>query len=810
MEEREGAVRLEENLQCFYSEAEDLKLEIHERNYLMRIRKNISKEILCTVIVMLIPLIVMISAYGLWHRDWNVPLNAAGDATGFLIDCANYIKGESRINSKTYALPIGVRNSFTLFEAVIPNFMMKIISCFVNESGMVMNLYYICTYPLTAIVMYFVLRRLEYHYIISMSLGIVYALLPGHWLRGVEHYAVGSSFFLPLICIVSIKLIEGSFCKEEWKNEKINVKNFWLSLEKKEFVCAIVFIYLITGCTLYYGFFSAFIIFFSALLGAASCARARELLYGGLLLVFDGIGLFICGIFPEILSKFLGSNAVTDIASTRVISDIEFYGMKIIQLLLPVPGHNNSVFANIRNWYDSNFLHFQNENAKSTLGLIMSIGFVVSILAVFFYKEQNRIVQIGKLNLFLICVATIGGLADIVGVITASFRTYNRMSFFIAAFSILCIAELFRQVDKRFLVKVFLSFFILVTAIYDQIPADMKEDDEQYCTKADAWYEDKNFFDKIEEFEGAGAKILQMPYAYSDEFQQTVIEDTYPVNLPNCHVNGLQWSVGAPEYSENDLWLKHISRFSMEPRMRIAAAADFAGIALYKAGYTEDKYQEVLSELDRILGAPVVVHSNDTWIYYSLRNYKQKLVNTFGTDYLQAISENIIKNILDYDDNFYSIGNEIEFIYGKTDHLSYVSSGFSFFETDGCWIEDENAELSFSLAGKIQNDIKLSVNYVAVFTYNELKVYANDTLIAQGIPERGTVTYDIPKELLDQDRLVIRFSMKDLQTPDTEDKRTLAVKIDKVKIENKEMQSVNELTEFHDDILNYIYKELQP
>lgn len=801
---------MEENLQCFYSEADDLKLEIHERNYLMRIRKNISKEILCTVIVMVIPLIVMISAYGLWHRDWNVPLNAAGDATGFLIDCANYIKGESRINSKTYALPIGVSNNFTLFEAVIPNFMMKIISCFVNESGMVMNLYYICTYPLTAIVMYFVLRRLEYNYFISMTLGIVYALLPGHWLRGVGHYAVGSSFFLPLICIVSIKLIEGSFCKEEWKNEKINVKNFWPSLEKKEFLCAIVFIYLITGCTLYYGFFSAFIIFFSALLGAASCTRARELSYGGLLLVFDGIGLFIGGIFPEILSKLLDSNAITNIASSRVMSDIELYGMKIIQLLIPVPGHNNSVFAEIRNWYDSNFVRVPNENTTSTIGLIMSIGFVVSILAVFFYKGQHRIAQIGKLNLFLVCVATIGGLADIVGTITYSFRSYNRMSFFIAAFSILCIAELLRLVDQRFFVKVILSFLIIFTAIYDQVPAGIKEDDEQYSTKASAWYEDEIFFDKIEEFEGAGAKILQLPYAYSEEFHKIAAEDTYPVNLPYCHVNGLQWSVGAPEYSENDLWLKHISQFCIEPRMRIAAAADFAGIAVYKAGYTEDKYQETLSELNRILGSPVVVHTKDEWTYYSLRNYKQKLVDTFGTDYLQVISESIIKNILNYDDTFYTLGNEIEFIHGKTDHLSYVSSGFSFFETDGCWMEEENAELSFLFANKIQSNLRLTVNYADVFTYNELKVYANDTLIAQGMPERGTVTYDIPKELLDQDRLVIRFSMQDLQTPNTEDKRTLAVKIDKVKIENEEMQSINELTEFHDDVLNYIYKELQP
>jgi phosphoglycerol transferase len=165
----------------------------------------------------------------------------------------------------------------------------------------------------------------------------------------------------------------------------------------------------------------------------------------------------------------------------------EIYGLKIIQMLLPVPGHFVGKLSSLSERYLA-LSPYISENRMSSLGLVAAFGFFImtawGLLRPKFtskpFSDQSKrrislLDQLSSLNMFSVLIATIGGFGTLIAFLFfPSIRAYNRISIYIAFFSlaflIALILELFSKFRSRWVqfAKVFLLISLLVFGVWDQ------------------------------------------------------------------------------------------------------------------------------------------------------------------------------------------------------------------------------------------------------------------------------------------------------------------------------------------------------
>ena len=106
----------------------------------------------------------------------------------------------------------------------------------------------------------------------------------------------------------------------------------------------------------------------------------------------------------------------------KALKESEIYGLKIIQLLLPIPDHRVSFLSEISKAYHTT-APLVNENAIASLGFVGSIGLIISLIVIFLsifnnsiLSKNNNLKLIQKLsafNLAAVLLATIGGFGTV-------------------------------------------------------------------------------------------------------------------------------------------------------------------------------------------------------------------------------------------------------------------------------------------------------------------------------------------------------------------------------------------------------------
>lgn len=216
----------------------------------------------------------------------------------------------------------------------------------------------------------------------------------------------------------------------------------------------------------------------------------------------------------------------------RFAFESELYGLKWIFLILPIQGHRIPFLANLRHLFDTQ-LFCNNENTLVSLGLFLSVGFVVSLLAVFSEKVSkdkgsNRLKEFGLINLILVLVGTVGGIGSVVAVVlTPSIRCYNRICVFIAFFSAVALAflleALFQWMQRR--APSWMCYFVLLillgVGVWEMTSAEYAEGRGVYFENfefgsnveetTEKIRDDRTFVSQIESVMPEDSNILQLP-----------------------------------------------------------------------------------------------------------------------------------------------------------------------------------------------------------------------------------------------------------------------------------------------------------
>lgn len=493
------------------------------------------------------------------------------------------------------------------------------------------NVFYLMGYFLIGITALYALKQLKVHSVIAVPLAVLYAFAPYHQLRGTGHIYLGMYFMVPLMVLYLYRLMKQEQLFEKGKMIFSKSRQGYLTWKNLLRVLCLMCMAL-SG--IYYAFFTCFflcvVILYRILNYNYSHADGKRKLHENvkglwkqiaqsLLSIVIIVGTLVAGAIPNLI--YWMQNGRTEAVMAKGGEGAEIYGLKMIQLLLPIPNHRIGLFAKVRNFYDS-YYPLINENGTSSLGVIMAIGFVILCVALFISwklpKESN--LRIGSIfTLAAVLFGTVGGYAVLMSFVTGAIRCYNRFSIFIAMFALIAIAELIQLLYdkwKNIIVLIISMVILLAFGIYDQTtPLDI----ERYHASAAAFEKDEELVQAIDAIEDENAMIYQMPYMRYPENGGIQNMPDYAHMMGYLHSDNLRWSYGAVAGREGDQWFKEIAEYPLEEQIEAVKQAGFAGIYVDWNAYLPDERTRMEQIFEACIGDVSASDSDNTRVYYSFR-----------------------------------------------------------------------------------------------------------------------------------------------------------------------------------------------
>lgn len=471
------------------------------------------------------------------------------------------------------------------------------------------NLFYLSGYLLAAITAYYALKQLKVPVLIALPTSVLYTFLPYHQQRGTGHLFLGMYFMVPLMVLYLYRLMNGELIFHKGDKGWITRSNVL------RFIALMVMA--LTG--IYYAFFTCFflcVVILYSILNKEDWKRVRQAAMSIVIIV----GTLLVSALPNFIYWI---NYGKPDAISKGGEGAELYALKIIQLLLPRQGHRRDILMRLRNLYDSAY-PLVNENGTSSLGIFMATGFVILCLVLFMRKrasKQSNLQTGSVLNLAAILFGTVGGYAVVLSFFTGAIRCYNRLSIFIAMFSLIAIDCVLQMVyekwfQKRRLRIVFGAgmFCVMLCGIYDQtVPANPAV----YANVSNNFDADAAFVKTIEAMEEEQAMIYQMPYMRYPENGGIHEMSDYEHMFGYIHSDTLRWSYGASVGREGDQWMREINELPLQDQITAIQEAGFAGIYIDWDAYLEDERTAMEAVLSDHVNANPIVNVDGTKAYYS-------------------------------------------------------------------------------------------------------------------------------------------------------------------------------------------------
>ncbi|MBF0495317.1 MAG: sugar translocase [Deltaproteobacteria bacterium] len=372
---------------------------------------------------------------------------------------------------------------------------------------------------------------------------------------------------------------------------------------------------LLSSFGVYYAFFGILMLFSAGAAASIQQHSWKNFLVGllSIIIVITGVGVNLA---PNMIYH-LKHGANPEVAQ-RTPGESEIYGLKIIQLLLPRPGHRSAELATISNDY-INTAPLINENFVSCLGLIGSIGFLVLLGAPLVnagrFQVDHRLYRLSILTIVLLLFCTVGGFSALFAFfVTPQIRSWNRVSVFIgftsiAAFAILADILLKRisNQSRSMLLAFVVGTCVVAFGIWDQTAST----DANHLWK-DEYISDRMFAHEIERSVPTGTAVYQLPYMIFPEGYTIHDMTGHGYGLARCYLysSHLKWSFGCMKGREGDLFFKTLAQQPLSRQVEIIKRLGFGGIYIDRRAY-QDHGAALEAELSKLLGGSRFIVSTD-------------------------------------------------------------------------------------------------------------------------------------------------------------------------------------------------------
>lgn len=604
--------------------------------------KNRIKRASQYITAVILSALVLCFLLKLWRADLHVPFHYNGDALLHSMFIKTIVENGWYWQNPSLGAPDGLQ--MYDFPAVDNSaaIIIAFISLFTKQPFLILNIFYLLTYPLVTISALYVFRQLGLSYAVALFGSLLYTFLPYHFMRGESHLFLSAYYFIPLVVLVLVWVAS---------DQLTAAGRLGPNLRDRKFILSIVICALVGSNSVYYPFFTCFLLLIAGL-SAALVKRTVRPLAPAVLLIAVTFAVVIINLAPSIIYIYKHGEAhVTE----RSLAGPEVYSLKIAQLLLPITEHRIRQLSQIKDLYNRNTN--VTESDAAALGLIGSIGFLALLGQLFLGRSERHtpraqmFADISILNLFAVLLATIGGFGSLFALfVSSAIRSYNRISVFIAFFSLLAIAigiEWFYEKrvqpgGARIVFYVVLGF-VLVVGLLDQSTRGYVP---QYAQIKSEFESDRDFVGLVDTWLPDHAMVLQLPYVPFPEHPHVNKMVDYDHFRGYLHSYDLRWSYGTIKNRAGDLWLKQIAALPVDQMCQSLAFAGFGGIYIDRNGYDDESLAALESQLRDVLQIGPIVSENGRLVFYKSTDYNWRLHQKYSESEWQAKQEETLHPVI--------------------------------------------------------------------------------------------------------------------------------------------------------------------
>ncbi len=598
--------------------------------------KHRYQDIIAVLVITLLTGGLLTFFYDLGKADFNVPFTYVGDGISVLIETKMTAETGWNTGTDLLAAPETFNNAASIISGmhnadVLTSKIFLLLSG--NNVAYAVNMTFLSTFFLIAYIAYAVLRTLKIRPWISTCGAMTYAFLAFIFCRGIGHLVLSCYYFIPMLVLICLWIYE---------DEQFLLWNRQFFHNKKNIAAIIMFFCIANSGIMYWQFFGCFFLcvtMFSCLLKTKNFDYLKKGFTGIVCIVV----FMMLGAMPEVISLLGGGSGIE--GRYRSIVDSEIYGLKIIQLFLPMVGHGIEPLQHLIDSYNS-IVPSVTENSTAYLGIVGIIGFLILLVVLFRKKSESdslalrRLSALAELNLCAVLFGTMGGFGTVFFIfISPTLRGFNRISVYIAFFSIAAVCIILEELTKkiqtvwiRIVVAAGASILFLL-GIYEQNPQTGLD----YEGNKIQWESDKKFVADIENQVEHGSMIFELPYHDYPEGGPVNQMMDYEQFMGYIHSDHLRWSYGITVDTELDSWYYTTASYSETDEIGKMIAElknkGFAGIALDREAYIEmeeneetgelefvrESYSEIEDALVKALGGKLLVSDNEKWSFIAIK-----------------------------------------------------------------------------------------------------------------------------------------------------------------------------------------------
>lgn len=494
------------------------------------------------------------------------------------------------------------------------------------DPAVVMNVFSLLTFPLTALAALYVFRRFGLAVVPALFGSLLYTFVPFHLQRLQYHLFLAAYYLVPLVVMVALWIASGSVALVDARAARWSGRWCRPKLVGSAIVCVLV-----ASSGTYYAFFACFFVLVAGVLAACRARDARHLALPVALILLT-VAILVAHYWPNI-------RYVREHGSTRLVLrspvDSELYGLRIWQMLAPVRGHRLDRVAQFRD--EVAFGRLPNESDDSALGLIGSLGFLTLLAWLWLPGREPAfdpdhppgvMRDLSLLNLSAVLLGTVGGLGALVALVVPQIRAYNRISVYIAFFALFAVVAGLDRVGRRYCrdPKRRATFALclgalLLGGVYDQSSTRAIPN---YEAVAAEFRRDAAFVDALRTTLPRDAMIFQLPVVPFPEHPPVNRMQDYDHLRGYLHASGLRWSYGAIRGREGGAWQEWVATQSGPSAIDTLAAAGFSGLYVNRDAYP-DRGAKLTAELAVALGQSPLGTDHPRLVFFDLRPHQAAL-----------------------------------------------------------------------------------------------------------------------------------------------------------------------------------------
>lgn len=574
------------------------------------------KDVAAAVFVVLVSSAIFAAATKQWLYSSDVPRAYSNDYLIYLTWVETMIEEGSYLHNTRMGMPLGTDwRGFPTSDGWLNWQVIRGLALIKPDPVWVMNWFYWLTFPMVGLSAFIVLRLLGIGRITAIATALLYDFVPYHVFR--DEHVFMTAFYLVPWSIYACMFWRGS--NPEVGGRNLTTLYFFL-------------LAIITGAGyIYYAYFACLLMMGAGIYRSVNDRDTKPLMYS----VF-WCGLVVSTLFltllPEI--RFKLSTIPNPDTTIRLPSEVEVYGFKLPQLVLPTMNHQLERFAGFRTYYQT-ITPLINENESAALGAIGSVGLLVILFRCFFRKAsvgETRNHLPAVLGTLAVLIGLAGGLSAVINWVQYFFginpwiRSCNRISLYVSFFSLLALAEIVdrwqKQIQSSAMNIGFVAGLAIITAlgIADQTPRKLTD---KYEENAAMFHSDKEFFTKLDGMGKRGDLLFILGYRFYPECSIDPLCD-YSLCRPYLHTKSKTFNYGALRGDVNDIWSRELSARPAAEIVDRLARIEAMGILIYRPSY-HDQGKAIESQTRSVLGFDPEVSPDGQFAFFKLETHTAKL-----------------------------------------------------------------------------------------------------------------------------------------------------------------------------------------